>query len=160
MNIEITQENAIKALTLAPKEMQPVLKALFGGAVKIEPKNIMDRISSFDDILELNPPSPNEKRLLDYNGNEGHMISARAYLMLSMISRVLNEGWKPDWTNQSQYKWIPWFKDGGSGLSLRAVDFWSTTAIVGSRLCYKSKELVEFAATKFADIYRDFLTLN
>lgn len=30
----------------------------------------------------------------------------------------------------------------------------------GSRLCYKSRELAEYAATQFADIYNDFLTIK
>lgn len=158
--LEITQENALKALEMAPNELKPIFENLFGFQTRSESKNIMERIKSIKDVFEIRPVSPYEQPLLGYKGNEGNMIRARAFMQLQFIADVLNEGWIPNWNDEKQYKYVPWFKESGSGLSLNGVVNWITNTTVGSRLCYKSKELAEFAATQFADIYKEFLTLN
>ena len=160
MNLEITKQNALKAIEMAPNEFKAALETLFGFSTTSAPANIMERVKTFADVLELCPPSPNEQILLDYNGNEGNMIRARAFMQLQFIADVLNEGWIPNWNDEKQFKYVPWFKESGSGLSLYDVALCFTGTAVGSRLCYKSIELAEFAAKQFADIYKEFLTLN
>jgi hypothetical protein len=49
-----------------------------------------------------------------------------------------------------------------SGVGFSYVDCvrWLTSSDVGSRLCFKSSELAEYAGKTFESIYKDFLTLN
>ena len=88
--------------------------------------------------------------------------SVNAYLQLIIITRALNEGWEPDWTNGREYKYIPWFNNyqSGSGLSFDAADLWITRTHVGSRLCFKSEELAEYAGRHFLNIYNKYLLIN
>lgn len=91
----------------------------------------------------------------------GDADSITAYAKLIIIARALNEGWVPDWSNGRQYKYIPWFEHkSGFGLSYFVYGGWYTLTYVGSRLCYKTEELAKYAATQFADLYNDFLTIK
>jgi hypothetical protein len=50
--------------------------------------------------------------------------------------------------------------ESGSGLSYDVYDYWRAVASVGSRLCFKSRELAEYAGKQFIDIYTDFFIIK
>ncbi|WP_052237523.1 hypothetical protein [Myroides sp. A21] len=131
------------------------------GEVNFEPlpKDIKERLKTFEDVLK-------EKNMtLEYFNeiSEELLPDELAYRKLKLIAGVLNEGWEPDWSNSNEYKYYPWFKMGspsGVGFSYDGYDRWYAGSNVGSRLCFKSSELAEYAGKQFTDIYKDFLTLN
>jgi hypothetical protein len=87
-----------------------------------------------------------------------------AYIQLKTIAKALNEGWTPDWNNDEEYKYYPWFemqktKSNPSGFRLDGVGYDYAYSIVGSRLCFHSRELAEYAAKQFQDLYKQFFTL-
>jgi hypothetical protein len=150
MTIEITQENALKALSLASKEMQPVLKALFGGDVK--PKPITERVKTFEDIESIAGVKLSKRS--DETDDEF------AYRQAKLIAKVYNEETVLNPADRSQYKYFPWFKitddklhPSGVGLSCDVCDDWSAAADFGVRLCFKSAQLAIDAGQKFAHIY-------
>lgn len=157
--LQLDEKKARKLFKTAPTEFKETLIDTFGKDFFSE--KVTDRIKTFEDALEECPASENSKSLLQYNGHDKDMIGAQALLKLTIISRALNEGWVPDWTNSNQYKYYPWFewKKNSLGLSFHVYDFSYPNTYVGSRLCYKTSELAEYAARQFEDIYRDFLTL-
>lgn len=89
-------------------------------------------------------------------------IDEMAYKKLKLIIAVINEGWKPDWKNTSEYKWHPWFsvRPGGFGFSDSFCDYWCTDAHCGSRLCLQTEEKADFVGKQFEDIYNEFLTIK
>lgn len=89
-------------------------------------------------------------------------IDERAYKKLKLIISVINEGWKPDWTNTSEYKWYPWFtvRPGGFGFSFSIYVYWDTAACCGSRLCLSTEEKADYVGKQFEDIYNEFLTIK
>ncbi len=162
MTLTITPTNAQAAYNNADAAGKALLENLLGKEIFI-PKDIKEHIKSFDDVLNaLDEQSrTNLGTFLAYNGVNDILVSSKAHAMLVAVAKVLNEGWQPDWENSSQYKYIPWFKHKpGFGLSFDVVVSWITGSTVGSRLCYKSEELAEYAATQFADLYNDFLTIK
>lgn len=159
MKLEIAKANALTAYKKATKEGKALLENLFGKEVLSE--KITERIKSFDNALEeIGGVSENAMTLLKYNGIDRDMIAAQAHMKLSIIARALNEGWKPDWTNSNEAKWYPYFSNP-SGFGFSHTDFYYcfTTSTVGSRLCFKSSELAEYAGKQFESIYNDFLNL-
>lgn len=99
--------------------------------------------------------------------SEKHRLAINAHYQLVIIAEALNEGWKPNWNDQSEYKWFPWFtvkasknKPSGSGLSFYGAVNWSSNAGVGSRLCYKSREIAEYAGTHFKELYEQSYLLD
>lgn len=159
--IQITKKNAAVAYNNADAKGKKILQDLLGKD-NLVPMKITDRVKTFEDVLDvLGGTSSDVKDLLTYKTDDPDVISSRAHLKLTLIARALNEGWTPDWTDSSQYKYIPWFRHkSGFGLSFNVYVHGHTLANVSSRLCFKSRELAEYAATQFADIYNDFLTIK
>ena len=156
--LEITKVAAIKAHDEASTKGKTLLENLFGK--KVFQKDIKQRITCLDDALrELG------KDKLDFEAScVGLSEDEVAYKMLKVIAEALNEGWTPDWSNGQWDKWYPWFKMDDSSSAGRfsfyaAVNLYSASA-VGSRLCFKSKDLATYAGTQFLDIYKDFFTIK
>jgi hypothetical protein len=87
-----------------------------------------------------------------------------AYRKLKTIVEALNEGWQPDWTNSNQNKYWPWFlynpNSAGLSCALTAHAASNTSTAIGSRLCFKTRELAMYAGTQFTDIYNEFLLIK
>ena len=158
--VNINKENALKAYKSADKKTKELLENLFGK--EILSQNIMDRIKTFEDAcneLEIKSISKNISfGFADSKDNE----SIEAYAKLCIIIRSLNEGWEPDWTNSNEYKYYPWFDSykSGFGFSYSHYAYWYTITACGSRLCFKSPELAEYAGKQFLEIYNQFLTIK
>ena len=77
---------------------------------------------------------------------------------LMIITRALNEGWELDWKNKNQLKYYPWFYTSGSGRACIVYGCTNTAAntSVGSRLCFKSSQLAEYAGKTFTDLYSQY----
>lgn len=87
--------------------------------------------------------------------------SMLAYHKLTIIARAINGGWKPDWNNRSQYKYYSVFYYENAGLSFAHTNYAapSAAARVGSRLCFQTEAMSNYAAATFADLYTDFYCL-
>lgn len=111
-----------------------------------------------------------------------------AYLRLRIITAALNEGWEPQFT-QDEWRWTPWFclwtedelankseewkqehclrpmKDhrgewAGLACAPSAYTPSSTSAYFGSRLCFKSESLADYAGKQFIDLWMDFYLIH
>ena len=85
-----------------------------------------------------------------------------AYIKLTIIARALNAGWTPDWADDEQPKFVPWFEYNAKTkrFSCNDYDSWYQGSHVGSRLCFRTRELAEYAGKQFAAEYNNFLLLN
>lgn len=126
------------------------------GVVKFKeiPKDIKERIKTFDDVLEYHGIGKRQTNFL-LNGKPDE----NAYRKLKLIAQALNEGWEPDWDDSDQKKYYPWFKMASGGFSYAVFANHWTDSAVGSRLCFKSADLAKYAAETFTDIYKEFFTL-
>ena len=148
--IELKKENAVKAFKEADAKGKELLKNLLGNEYFSD--KITDRIKSFEDVIDELKIASNFKP----TGSKDEV----AYIKLKLIAECLNEGWTPNWDNDSEYKYYPYFDmRSGVGFSHSYCDYWNTLTNVGSRLCFKSSELAEYAGKQFEAIYKDFLTL-
>ena len=151
--LNITKENAQKAYNEGCSDVKKVLINLLGKETFV-PANIMDRVKSFDDACKVLSVRPSD--VISSSDNKDEV----AYKKLKVIIKALNEGWIPDWKNNRQYKYYPWWDlSSGSGLSLYDVFNQSSYSGVGSRLCFKSEELAQYAAKQFIDIYTEFFII-
>lgn len=125
----------------------------------------MNRITTFTEackVLNLDP----EKVLPDVSAfPPPHQAALTAAGKLFIIADALNEGWQPDWNNDDEYKYYPWFDleknedDNPSGFRLCNVLYDYANSLVSSRLCFKSRDLAHYAGTQFVDLYRDLMVL-
>ena len=77
------------------------------------------------------------------------------------MTRTLNEGWIPDYTNSNEEKWVIWFDlSSGSGLSLCGIAYTSAYTSVGSRLVFRTKALAMHAVEHFLPEYADHIIIQ
>lgn len=158
MTLEVTQEKVIAAYKGGDEESKKLLETLFGKD-KVSPK-ITDRVKTFEDACDV-LGIPQEINLPDVTDCEDEDAKAiTAFAKLSIIRKALNEGWNPDYANNNQAKYYPWFKwNSGSGFSFYGDGYDGAGSLVGARLSFKSAKLAKYAGEQFIDLYRDFLTL-
>ena len=124
-------------------------------------KEITERIKTFEDALELYEVTDELKEIIIYDGVNKFMISVREHAKLMIICSVLNEGWIPYWNNDKQYKWYPWFEmKSGVGFSRSNSYYERTGTSVGSRLCFKTEGLANYAGKQFLSIYKNYLSID
>jgi hypothetical protein len=97
---------------------------------------------------------------------EKHRNAITAHYKLIIIAQALNEGWEPNWNDSYEYKYYPWFeiiasanKPAGFGFSDTDYDFWNTHTNVGSRLCFKTRELALYAGEQFEELYKEYFLI-
>ena len=124
--------------------------------------------------------------LADYESNACNIKNPQtlAYMKLAIIAYALNEGWEPKFTTD-EYRYYPWFSlytqneiyemdeeekgrvlgrsynnaNAYAGVAYSNTNFASTNSHTnyGGRLCFKTRELAEYAGKQFLAIYADFM---
>lgn len=89
-----------------------------------------------------------------------------ALLKLQVITEAVNNDdpavpdWEPDYNNDDQRKWFPWYEGGdksGAGFRFDGFDFWGalTSAYGGARLACKDKERALHMNEHFQELYKE-----
>ena len=124
--------------------------------------DIKDKVKSFEDackVLDITPSVPVVTGI-----PEKYQKPLIANYQLMVIAEALNEGWTPDWSNGEWDKWYPWFNmDNSSSAGRFSFDVSVNRASnsgVGSRLCFKSEELADYAGTQFLELYRELFVIE
>ena len=108
--ISITKENVLTAYEQASEEQKTLLENLFGKDM-FQPKNIMERVKTFEDACEV--LGDKHKLVREYWNVVNNTIvitkNLTAYLQLRIICAALNEGWKPTFSD-GECRYYPWFE--------------------------------------------------
>lgn len=147
--LEVTKINAVNAYNQADAAGKILLENLFGKEAVAQ--KITDRVKSFGDACAAIGIT-----VIALAGTADEI----AYKKLKIIAKALNEGWEPNWKDTNEVKYFPWFEHSASGLVYDYVVDYHTRCFASSRLCYKSRELAEYAAKQFLPIYTDYLTIK
>jgi hypothetical protein len=127
-------------------------------------EKITDKIKSFEDACKHLRLNPNDLPVVDMLPEKDRK-SIIAFYKLTIIIRALNEGWEPDWSNWDECKYYNWFyvekgeDQRSSGFRYCATSYAPTGTRTGSRLCFKNRELAEYAAEQFKKLYREYLLI-
>lgn len=107
--ISIQRENVLNAYKQASKEQKALLENMFGKDM-FQPKNIIERVKTFEDACEV--LGEEHSYVQEYRGvaniNFDFTQDIIAYLKLRIICAALNEGWKPTFDG-SRCRYYPWF---------------------------------------------------
>jgi hypothetical protein len=147
----IDAQNAPSVYREAGKELKKKLEEVFGK--KALTQKITDRIKTFEDALA--EVCISQKSFDEWV--DGDAPDEIAYKKAKVITKALNEGWEPNWNDSSERKWRPWFylEDPGFQFHDSYYAYSNSDSAGGSRLCFKSEELCNYAAQQFLDIYKD-----
>lgn len=152
--LKLTLHQAKKLYQTAPASLQEIFKATFGEIVAT-PFSYKD-IKTYDDAVEARPVDDDD---IIYETDSPHIV---AYKKICHIVKTINNGWTPDWRNDNQHKYNPYFKvsPSGSGFSDSLYDYLYTSTDVGSRLLTDSSEKALYMANQFQDLYVQYLLIT
>ena len=152
--MKINEEKAKKLYKQSPDWFKKELETEFGKKLFKE-FNYKD-IKTFNDVCIA--CGTTETGFNQKYENLGLRPDAINYEKIVMIASVINDGWIPDFTNQTQRKYYPYFIISASGFGFSYSDFYyaNSFAHVGSRLCFESLEKAEYAGKQFVEIYKGF----
>lgn len=153
--LQISESKARSLYKKGSHEIKQLLEETFG--VSFFSQSVMDSIKTYEDAcIELaeNPIDEIALKKLGLNKND------IAYMKLTQIVRALNEGWVAKMYD-SEYRYYPWFYHGASpsAFSFYGSRYFNSYADAGSgsRLCFKSEELSNYAGEQFLDLWREFI---
>ena len=146
---------------------------------EIESKEINEVVTDYEKAREYLGGKPNAdftvaKKILSGNHvklddvanlvsevNPKHIKALIAYNRLCTIAQAWNkaDGFEPDFSNTSQYKYFPWFvyDNGAAGFVYANTNTTATLAYayLGSRLCFKTRERAMQFGKQFIDLWND-----
>ena len=177
--VTINKDNILNAYQQASEEQKELLRNMFGKDM-FHPKDIRDRIKTFDDALH--KLGDKHELVKDYKNLIVCYCLPKdiiAFAKLRIIAEALNEGWKPTF-NDGECRYYPWFyiytkkeyeeldedekkecrffgRSGGNEYaSVGGASMYSDSGY-GSRLSFKTREIAEYFGKQFIDIWADFL---
>ena len=183
--VTIQKENLLKAYNQASEEQKALLENLFGKETFQLITERVKTFDDAYKILGDEHPLTIQYRLIIKASKGGDLTDDLiAYLQLSIICAALNEGWDPT-LNKDEYRYYPWFNiytkeeydnldesdkeysiplrsNNGAhavgGLVCAFTSYAGSSSFVGygARLALRSKELAEYCAKQFVDIWADF----
>lgn len=159
--LTVTRNKALETFKGATEEQRAILKTLLGGEV-FEPK-ITDRVKTFEDACSVVGISVDDVlvKINDASPFKGIEKQLQAQAKLLVIAQALNQGWLPDWEDEDQEKWYPWFahRSSGFGFSYTGFGLSRSGTTVGSRLYYATDELATYAGKQFESLYNEMLSI-
>lgn len=95
--------------------------------------NTEKKIASYEDACRVLNIQPINEEVFNIFPKEDQR-SMLAYHKLTVITRALNNGWKPNWDDQNEWKYYPLFRYVNAGLSFAFTSYAATTATALSAL--------------------------
>lgn len=152
--LKITEEQAKKLYLEASANLKEILESNFGKTTFL--KNFQDAVKTYYDACEIIGEKPiDEQHLMDCGLGKSEI----AFMKLKTIFKAankMNNDWKADYSNSSQYKYYPYFVWRSSGFRYLGTDYARTYARTGSRLCCGTFDDAEYIGKKFEDLYNDY----
>lgn len=114
-------------------------------------------IKSYEDACKALDLKPISDEVFNVFGQDAKTMTA--YHKLSVITRAINEGWQPDWSDKNEDKYEPYIFTNSAGLACARAHYTpsGTYTYIGSRLCFCDFERATFAVETFGDtLYKDY----
>lgn len=187
--MEIKIENAKAALKTADESVKKVLLALLPELKETEVQTVVnrpitERVKTFEDACrELGADHSFVLAYQNTNLRDPEVAEENrdilAYMKLRIIAAALNEGWKPQFT-EDEKRWYPWFTLWTEEELSEKSDEWKADrhlistgdysrdwvgfafstpgsgAVLDSRLCFKSEALATYCGQQFIKLWADF----
>lgn len=160
------------------------------GEEALKSQDIKERIKTFEDAVnaigEDHPLVAQYKTINSAFKEADNNLHLFAYTRLAIIAEALNEGWRPEYT-EDEYRYYPWFglytqeeydnmddedkercrfvgrsdvyANASGGLVYASANSGSahSNSDVGSRLAFKSRELAIYCGKQFIEIWINYL---
>lgn len=182
--LKVSAEEVIQAYGTSDEKGRKMLEGLFGKEVFTA--SIMDRVKTFEDACSILGDDHPYVCQYNFIASELDSVSpdVEAYMKLRIITAALNEGWEPVFDGK-QYHYEVWLDvytkkqweqlseetrksgvlfgglahygaDAGFVYASSDLSPSFTSAYLGSRLCYKNREIALYSGKQFIDIWADY----
>lgn len=154
--LQIDECKAKQLYRTASDEFKATLECTFGQ--EFFTGSVMDRVKEYKDACAETGETPiNVEEMLRLGFTKDEI----AYRMMKTVTKALNEGWVGNVYNSKEYRYYPVFYPNGSPSSFAfgysACDDSGASAGSGSRLCFKTRELSDYAGKQFLNLYKEFI---
>lgn len=154
--LQIDECKARQLYRTASDEFKTTLECTFGQ--EFFTGSVMDRVKDYKDACTETGETPiNVEEMLKLGFTKDEIV----YRKIKTITKALNEGWTPDVYNSNEYRYYPWFVPNSSPSSFAfyysCYDSSYASAGSGSRLCFRTRELSDYAGNQFIDLYKEFI---
>lgn len=147
--LNITKQNASAAYNVADANGKKLLEVLLGKD-NVIPLNILDRVKTIEDAIALDAGWTDD--------DEFYLQSVKKAVI---VTRVLNEGWKPDYANGKEPKWYIWmeYDKAASAFRFHFTDFVYSVAhsASGSRHVFKDAKTAKYFAENFTKLINQII---
>lgn len=160
------------------------------GEEALKSQDIKERIKTFEDAVnaigEDHPLVAQYKTINSAFKEAYNNLHLFAYTRLAIIAEALNEGWRPEYT-EDEYRYYPWFglytqkeyddmddedkercrfvgRSGNSADAFGGLVYANahngsahSSTVIGSRLAFKSRELAIYCGKQFIEIWINYL---
>lgn len=153
--LQLEDQKARELYKTGSTELKQILLSTWGKDFFSE--KITDRIKTWEDVLaEANVKEEDIIPFLHPKNKQQKSLNAIAKIQL--LSQVLNEGWKPDFSNYTECKYYVWFEYKNGAWRFFGLFCRNDSASLGAGFYFKTKELAEYAGKQFLNIYQDYLS--
>ena len=156
-NLTIDLEKA-KELFKRPESIKEALIAQFG--INQLSENILDKVPTFEAAFALASKEIQKEYNDTVNENTPPHIVGEAQLIV--IISVINEGWRADFENADQRKWLPIHQvlPSGVGFGRSGSVYDRSNTFVGVRLLLENEEKSNYVGKTFITQYTKMYTYN
>lgn len=125
--------------------------------VPTEPAFDYRNIKSFEDACQKEGVTTDLPQLTD--GCQELLKPIVSIYKLMVIFKAVNHDWTPDWNNNNQPKWSPWFWVGssGAGFSFSNAHYGCGDSDLGSRLCCETSDQLRYIMDTFEEEFKEFM---
>lgn len=160
--VEISLENARTAYNEAGGEIKQTLLKLIGRKVLFD--DITEVVKSYEDACEVEGIEPLTVGHFFFLPEQDREY-AFADHQYTVINRVLNEGWEPNYSNGNERKYYPYFvweENAAGGPGFSSIDFICdySHSYVGARRVYPTEKLAIYAGKQFIEIHNKIQSLK
>jgi hypothetical protein len=127
--------------------------------------SITEQVKTFEDACKVEGVDPKNLPIVEHLPKK-YRQSIIAHYKLMVITSALNEGWEPNFLDWNEWKYWNWFyleaAGASAGFASASTSYAAshTSAYIGSRLCFKTRELATYAREQFRDLYFEYLFIE
>lgn len=149
MKVKTNFEGKDITITLTKEQLEEIAKQT-NNITKVED------INSYEDACKI----LNKRiRLREEFVEDYEWYNEQLYTIIKAVNFIDNDykEWKPDFTNNKEYKYIPYWERGSSDWGLISVDYDSCCSVASVSFYYKKENTSRLISNKFINLYNNYL---
>lgn len=149
----IDEKRAKELYPTASVDLKTILEEAFGDE-SFFTGDMRDKVKSFEDACKITGDDPNDKKYSQ--GSSYCNAQERLVTITKALNMIGDKPWIPDYDDENEYKYFPWHYANKPGFRFYAsyYTYALTYTSGGSQLCFRTRELSDYAGQQFINEYK------